>query len=350
MTADAIASDTSIRLDAEIVRRIDAAVKFEEDRRFRQLKWIVVVAGFIGVGTLGTVATHYVDKAIEAKSGQLTDQARLFRLLAMVNGMEEGGGLTEEQIRTTIPMLERIAKNDELRNSPEVGLAVAQLFWELTTIDDASAVDRVFDLFRAQVLASDKGIQGALHHYGQAINASMPNSKASASAEDLQRFEDAERVAPSRHMEELALAYRTLHEFTVAGDRLAPAVLHAMQRAATLRSDADRVRYWHELVLRCEAKNWQPRPRPQALEFQRRARAFFGALAEAGWLDERTTAAVRAAAEDGLDREESEGLAEHLGEAIRTMPLAGALHAARAAAPAHGSTAGPKHAGATRSF
>lgn len=301
-------ADFEMRLD----RKIHDAVKYEEEKRFRQLKWITVVLGLLGVGTLGTVATYYVDRAIEARTEQLTDQAALFRFLAMANTLEQGRGLSDESRQGLFKLMRRLADNRDLRDSTDVALAVNSIFWELVNAEDV-AVDQVFELFEKQILSSKSGIQAALRHYGQAMNSGLPNS-ASSRKKDVERFELAERRAGSRDAEELALCYRALHEFHAAGYSVDSRTMDAVGRMRALRVD-DRARFFRELLLRTRATNWQSRPTPDGLEFQRRSRLFFRELSKLEGLPRDLSVTLADVGEKGCEEEECRDLANDLAAA-----------------------------------
>jgi hypothetical protein len=100
-----------MRLD----RKIHEAVKYEEEKRFRQLKLITVGLGLLGVGTLGAVVTNYVDRAIEARTEQLTDQTALFQFVAMATNLEKtDSGLSDESRQKLLKIMRRLADNQDL--------------------------------------------------------------------------------------------------------------------------------------------------------------------------------------------------------------------------------------------
>jgi hypothetical protein len=193
-----------------------------------------------------------------------------------------------------------------------VTLAVNSIFWKLVNGEDV-AVDQVFELFEKQILSSKSGIQAALHHYGQAMNSGLPNSTSSRK-KDVERFELAERRAGSRDVEELALCYRALHDFYAAGYSVDSRTMDAIGRMRALHVD-DRARFFRELLLRSRATNWQRRPDPDGLEFQRRSRLFFRELSKLQGLPPDLSATLVEIGEKGCEEEKCRDLAYDLAAA-----------------------------------
>jgi len=317
--ADPGSADFATQLD----KRIHEAVKFEEEKRFRQLKWITVVLGLIGVGTLGTIATFYVDRAIEARAGQLTDQAALFRFLAVASSMKDGSRLSDEERIGMFRLMRRLSENKELRDSPDVSQAVNEIFKRLVSIGDDATLEEVFALFERQIISSRRGIQAALHHYGQAMNSGIHTVAATMPNRDVERFERAERMASSRDAEELALSYRCLYQFAAAKYTFDASTETILTRIAGLNDD-DRARFFNELLLRTRAANWQSRPTPNGIEFQRRARLFFTELRKRNGMPAPLADELERVAARGCDEERCPQIAKHLSAVHAPRVVAGA--------------------------
>lgn len=315
-------TDDASDYEVVIEKKIHEAIKFEEDRRFRQLKWIIVGLGILGAGTLGTIATVYVDKAIDARIGQLTDQASLFRFMAMADQFRSGAKLSDEQKGGVMRLMKRIAENKELRDSPETSLAVVDVFKRIVDTDDAESASTIFELFKPQILSTERGIQSALHHFGQRINSVNPSVSSVSLAEDLKRFEAAEYRAAALDQEELALAYRALYQLTQADFKPDKAFQTTLARINSL-VERDRKRFFHELSLRTIYTNWQNFKNADGLEFQRRARLFFATLAAKEGVPEDLAATLKQIGEKGCPKDECAKVAIALAEAPVMSRLSG---------------------------
>jgi len=286
--------------DVLIEKKIHEAIQFEENRRFRQLKWIIAGLGILGAGTFGTIATVYVDKAIDARIGQLTDQASLFRFMAMAGQFSSGAKLSDEQKSGVMKLMKRIAENKEMKDSPETSLAVVDVFKRIVETNDAESANVIFELFKPQILSSNRGIQAALHHYGQRINAANPSVNSSSLAEDLKRFEQAEYRASILNQEELALAYRALYQLTQADFKADKSVMATFARVSGL-DESDRARFFREIAVRSNYTNWQNFKSADGIEFQRRARLFYESLAKTKGLPEEMSRMLAHVGQNGCD-------------------------------------------------
>lgn len=308
--------------DHLIEKKIHEAIQFEENRRFRQLKWIIAGLGLLGAGTFGTIATVYVDRAIDARIGQLTDQASLFRFLAMASQLSSGAQLSDEQKNGVMKLMKRIAENKEMRDSPDTSLAVVDVFKRIVDTDDAESANVIFELFKPQILSSKRGIQSALHHYGQRINAVNPAVKSSSLAEDLKRFEQAEYRASNLNQEELALAYRVLYQLAQTDFQPDKAVMATFIRVSGL-DESDRARFFHEIAVRSNYTNWQNFKSADSIEFQRRARLFYSLLAKTKGLSEEMSTMLTDVGEDGCGKSQCESMASALADRKFVAQLTG---------------------------
>lgn len=317
-------ADPTDAYDVLIEKKIHEAIQFEEDRRFRQLKWIIVGLGILGAGTLGTIATVYVDKAIDARIGQLTDQASLFRFMAMAGQLSNGAKLSDEQKSSVMKLMRRIADNKDLRDAPDTSLAVVDVFKRIVQTNDAESASTIFELFKPQILSSQRGIQSALHHYGQRINSVNPSVNSASLNDDLKRFEQAEYLASSLNQEELALSYRALYQLTHTDFQPDKAYRATLARVTGLK-EADRARFFDELAIRTVYSNWQNFKGADGLEFQRRARLFYATLAKTSGLPEALSSTLAQIGEHGCEKKQCEAVAAELARPAVLSQITGVM-------------------------
>lgn len=269
---DDIRDEIRASVEAQLPGLVHQAVSQEEERRFRQIKWIVVFLGLIGLGTFGTLATFIVEKAVDAKAGSIKEALELTRINGLALKLRVEKSFSETERDEVVALLKRIAKIPALKSSAEVKLALGNILQRFTSAGQQAHIDEIFIAYQDEILVDGISTEVLLHHYGQQIVGR--NAKPSTKDLALEAFEKLEGVATGHELMELALAYRVLYESLLGADerRIVNLLLTSLDFP-----ENDSIRFLREILIRTKAENWQRRPTPEGRNFERVAKRFFKA-------------------------------------------------------------------------
>lgn len=243
----------------------------EEERRYRQLRWLVAFVGVVGLGTFGTLSNYLIEKAVESKlearTGNISESLDFARFYTLTLKLELGTEFSPDDRDAIMSYLRKAAGKGDIRQSPEFRAGLFQVTRAFAAANQAPSLDEIFSLFQREVLASPPLVESLLHHYGQDIvgRTTAPTDDAS-----LKTFESLERVSAASKVPELALYYRLLLDFK----RLPEAsgqVREIIGRVIDL-NETDLARFVFELLTHSRAENWQNPPAPDGREIERMTR------------------------------------------------------------------------------
>lgn len=265
-TRDEIERLVGVRLP-ELVHQ---AVAKEEERRFRQLKWIAAFIGVVGLGTFGTLATFMVEKVVDAKAGNIKETLELTRINGLALKLNIGKSFSPNDRDEAMALLIRISKSPTVKASQDVRSALSDVLRSFTSAGLEAEVDQLFVAFQDEVLANGLSSEILLHHYGQQIvgRTIRPTTEDFA----LRAFERLERGSAGHDLLELSLAYRILYESLSKADE--SRIKNLLTSSLDL-SAKDSVRFFREILIRTKVDNWQTEPSAQGKTFERVARQFF---------------------------------------------------------------------------
>lgn len=311
------------RVELEVRSAVPEAVAHEEERRFRQLKWMIALVGLVGLGTFGTLSNYLIEKAVEmrleSRTGNISDSLEFVRFSSLALKIDMGNSFSKEDRSAIMNYLRRTATNERVRHTEEFNAALIQVMNSFTQAGLSSNIDEICQLYERELLTTDTLIEILLHHYGQEIVHRPATPKDDFA---LKMFERLESLAQGAKVPELAQAYRTLflHKQNPGGPHAS--VLAAIERAE-MNDLGDLTRYFREMLVRTNADNWQRRSNVSGVAFQQVARSFFSTYSSA--LATRTGVEVhllKQAAADGVKGDEIEFLAISLASgAKRPKPV-----------------------------
>lgn len=301
------------RIALEVDSAVHSAVALEEDRRFRQLRWLIALVGLVGLGTFGTLSNYLIEKAVdgrlEARTGNISDSLEFIRFNSVVLKLDLGTSFTTEDRKAIMSYLRRVATNERVRHTEEFNAALVQVMKSFTQAGLASSIDEIFQLYERELLATDTLVEILLHHYGQEVT-----SRHTVPADDfaMRVFDRLEALAAGAKVPELALAYRSLYLHRQNSGAVNEAVTSAITRAAML-SEVDLARYYQEILVRTRAKNWQSSPDSSGIALQGLTRSFISTYASEIERQARIERGILSdVAKEGVSEESAEALAEML--------------------------------------
>src|SRR5262245_30515076 len=92
---------------------IQAKVSKEEERRFRQLRWVVVLIGLIGLGTFGTLANYLIQEAVDRRAGHVKQSLDMLRVNMLALKLDISDSFSVEDSNAVMLLLHKIAGNQE---------------------------------------------------------------------------------------------------------------------------------------------------------------------------------------------------------------------------------------------
>jgi hypothetical protein len=304
-----IETEISIRLEPLVHSKIEQ----EEEVRFRQLKWVIVFIGLIGLGTFGTLANYLIEKAVDERIERSTENISqtldFMKFYTASVKVELGSSYTKKEADLIMNYLRRSRDNSDIRYSEEFLAALYQVANSFVSAGQSATIDEIFTMYEREVLASPELVSAFTHHYGQELVASsnMHDDHAGYKA-----FRMLERVGPGHNIPEISLAYRTLYESTKPN---ADDTVGALIERATELTERDQTIYLNEIMKRSRSENWMRSVTPEGRAVERVIRTFFvkhGAkLASSFGVDEK----VVDAAASGVDSDTASSLARLIASA-----------------------------------
>lgn len=276
ISADRVRDEVEKVVAEEVPNLVHQVVLKEEERRFRQLKWIVAFIGLIGLGTFGTLATFMIEKAVDMKAGGIREYLELTRINALALKLTVGKSFSSGERDEAMALLMRIAKSPSVKSSPDVKAALSDVLRSFTSAGLEAEVDQLFNTYGDEILVSGVSSEILLHHYGQQIVGRI--AKPSTDDFDLKAFERLERGAEGHNVLELALAYRVLFESSKKADE---ATIERMVAATLDLSERDAIRFLREILTRTRVENWQTEPTVEGRNIERTTRDFFSSYKSA---------------------------------------------------------------------
>jgi hypothetical protein len=285
---------------------VHQSVAKEEERRFRQLKWVVLFIGLIGLGTFGTLATFVIEKAVDAKAGGIKETLELTRINGLALKLDNGKSFATNERDEAMALLMRISKHPTLKTAPDVRTTLSSILKSFTAAGLSAEIDQLYGAFGPEILVDGLSTEILLHHYGQSLVAR--STKPTLGDGPLSHFEQLEQVAGGHELGELALAYRVLFE---SRDGAKDERVRDLVRVSLDLGHRDASRFLREILLRTRATNWQRGDHPSGPAFERVTRQFLqdrqGVLAAAYRMP---AEAFKAAAHKGVDDDTAEALAD----------------------------------------
>lgn len=267
------------RVELEVSSTVPGSVAREEERRFRQLKWLIALVGLGGLGTFGTLSNYLIEKAVdgrlEARTGNISDSLEFIRFNSIALKLDLGTSFSKEDRNAVMTYLRRTATNDRVRHTSEFNAALVQVMRSFAQAGLSSSIDEVFQLYERDLLTSDTLVEILLHHYGEEVVARQSTPKEDFA---MRVFERLESLAAGAKVPELAHAYRTLHLHRQNPGAPGTSVLEALSRAAMFDED-DLSRFYREILVKTSAENWQRRPDSTGIVFQELTRSFIAVYA-----------------------------------------------------------------------
>jgi hypothetical protein len=239
--------------------KLDTLIQAKIDRRFRQLKWIVALAGLIGLGTFGTLANYLIQQAVDLRAGRVTQTMNMLRVNMLAMKLDIAKSFTREESSSVMALLRTIAHNDEAKSLPDFPVTLTKVVLAFSAADLNANVDQLFELFPSEILASPSMVETLLNHYGQEIVGRAVPVVGQSNDVYLRDFESLERVAASSNVPEIALLYRTLFEYRMEDKHPSPRIFELVDRAEYL-SRPDHENYVRQLLDHSKADNWQREP------------------------------------------------------------------------------------------
>jgi hypothetical protein len=201
---------------------VQEAVTKEEERRFRQLKWIAAFIGVVGLSAFGAVANLMIESVVDAKAGNIREALELTRINSLALKLELSDSFTSEDKEQAMTLLTRIAALPDVKASRDVRFALGDILRSFTAAELTAEVDSLFKVYQDDILTTGLSSEILLRHYGQVLVGRV----AAPTTDDfaLRAFERLEAVAPGHNIREIALAYRILYETSTSpkpiGDRV----------------------------------------------------------------------------------------------------------------------------------
>ncbi len=263
-------------IDLKLEPLVNQAVKAEEEVRYRQLKWIVVFVGVVGVGTFVTLTNYLikdaVEDAVEEQIGFAGEQLEIGIAFTMATKIAISAEVPPEDVRFMMTFLEKAANNDKLKASYNFTPLLIQVAQSLVSAGLSRELDKLVVLFETEVLRIGELTEAFLHHYGQEIvgRPIAPDINDFA----LMTFEKLERAAPDSGYPELGLLYRTLYEANKSRGAVSATVVELLGQSTQL-NDGDRILFFEHMLLRSNWGNWVLSSTPAVLQIERSIRQFF---------------------------------------------------------------------------
>lgn len=275
-TPDHIRDEIEKVVIEQVPELVHQSVMKEEERRFRQIKWIAVFISVVGLGTFGTLATFMIEKIVDAKAGGIKETLELTRINGLALSLKLGKGISPNERDEAMALLTRISRSPNVKASPDVRTALSDILSSFASAELEAEIDQLFSAFQDEIVVNGLSSEILLHHYGQHIVGR--STKPATDDFALKAFERLERVAAGHELLELALAYRMLYESRSKVDESRIKNLLALSLDL---SERDSVRFMREILIRTRATNWQNEPTAQGKTFERVTRQFFSAYKKA---------------------------------------------------------------------
>lgn len=304
-------------IDQKLKSMVEREVTSNVNDRFNQLNWILALLGIVGVGSLGTLANYFIEKAVEQRldkrTGNITEGLEFSRFYLLTLKLQIGQGFTQVDIDPIMNYLRKVERNSQIRHSPDFISGLYQVMSSFTSASQSASIDELFVAYEQEILSAPTLVQPLLHHYGQEIISRdiTPTNDVAYKA-----FEKLERVATSSQVPELALAYRTLYEF---GQNLSntPTIVRKLITSSSKLNTKDRGLYIYNILMRSKVDNWITQPTREGYSIQNLIREFILAYKdvfhEVYGMDEQLALEI---SKEGVSLERSEKLSSELAESV----------------------------------
>jgi hypothetical protein len=273
-----IAKEIQEEITLILDRKVHEAVKHEEEKRFRQLKWLVAILGVVGLGTFGTLGSQYIDKAIDSRAGNIKDQISLNRVHLLAVKLDLENSFSPEDSREAMNLLRRLSENKGMRQEKDFLSSLIDILKAFAAADQNEQILEIVELFKPELYGSGSAVEVLLNHFGREANGrtTSPITSGANGSNDvvLLNFERLEAIAAGHGLEHLALAYRVLFDHSNQALKESPHMARLLSRADALPID-DKTRFFRLLLLKTRASNWQKRATPNGIEIEARARGVF---------------------------------------------------------------------------
>ena len=299
-------------VNIDLVDAVRREVSVQEDIRFRQLRWFLILAGLIGLGTFGTLANYLIEKAVENRFEKKTEKISraldFSKFYTIALKVDMGDSFSQPDLDAIKSFLRKVEKDSEVRHWPEFLAALLQVAKSFASAGQSASIDELFSMYEREILSAPSLVEPLLRHYGQEIVATPVRQ---ANDPGLMAFRKLERVASSSNFPELALACRTLYESSKSHHD--PQIVSSLITRSAKLSAKDKQLYLIELLLRSKEDNWVKTSRPETFVIQVAVRRLFGDFkADFSAMHGLSEELCRKISDNGIDAEEAVRISEAL--------------------------------------
>jgi hypothetical protein len=247
-------------LERELKVLVHEKVQAEEELRFRQLKWIAIFIGLIGLGSIGTVAKNMIDQSVQEEIEKATAEISQAMGFLSLLGLSLGLGATDEpasqeDINKVIDALYDLKKDKDKNKyikTKEFVTNLAQIISYLDGERKSESIDRIFELYEDEVVRHGFLVEPLIRHYGLEILARDVMDETDLRYKTFARLE---RAADEANVKWRALAYRALYESTKTTDKKSKRVEDIIKQSVFL-SDEHRRNFFRVILVNSRAENW----------------------------------------------------------------------------------------------
>lgn len=263
-------------LERELKVLVHEKVQAEEDLRFRQLKWIAIFIGLLGLGSIGTVTKNIIESSVDSKIGkasEIIDQKMEFFnffVLSLSIGGDDEVALKENLSAIMRYLVNLKDKKNSLINTEEFKMALNQVIVYLNDKKKSESVDRIFKLYESEIVVSGPLVESLIRHYGLEI---LSNKVIDETGLRYSNFYRLERAADEASVQWRALAYRALYESKKSAEKKSEIVEDIIRRSVYL-SDGNRTHFFRVILANSRADNWASSIGPSEINVQEVALSF----------------------------------------------------------------------------
>lgn len=243
-------------LDEKVQPLIDAKFRAADERRFRQLTFIISLLSLIGVGAfyflISYTAERAVDKRIGVQTTRLNDAVALSEFSIRASKIDEADSFSDEDAEFLMGFLREHSQGSDIPQLDGFNLAFDKTVGSFVSADRSSDISEILDLYPNHASSNVNTLRQILHHLGQKI---LSRPFTPANDETLKRFESLEARAPKLGFPELSLVYRLPFTAEASPDEISPDVVRMLDHISSMKP-ADIDNFFTQILARTRAKNW----------------------------------------------------------------------------------------------
>lgn len=257
-------------LERELKMLVHEKVQVEEELRFRQLKWIVIFIGLIGLSSITTLLNFMIDQSVQTQTRKVNDDIKealdYFNfVVASFTFGDQDRTASQAKAGALTGSLKKLKENSNKHtSSPEFKMVLYQLINSLNFMGQSSGIDQIFSLYREDIILTPYLVELLLRHYGLEI---IAMEKIDESELRYKIFSELESAAPDAGFEWRALAYRILYESKK--DKNVNAVEGYLKRSLSFEP-VECMDFFRIILMNSRAVNWikDGRPSPGEMHIQ----------------------------------------------------------------------------------